>query len=201
MTAAPQRTEDPGKIIQLLGRSEIVRAAIAETAAANTLARRALIGQVKAIDREHEKRVPKIEAAVVAALAAVKAVEAALLAAQKTVSAALGAKSTASYTYAAQRDRLEQQLRQTAHPAIEPFQRKLRGELDATRKKFAYIDQRETNPLTRLVRHITINNAKSVAARVAAIMAAIDEAERLALELDDQTSIPERLGKLASSRQ
>jgi hypothetical protein len=137
MTAAPQTTEDPGKIIQLLGRSELLKAAIAETAAANTLARRGLIAQVKALEREHEKRVPKLEAALTQALTAVKDAESALAAAQKTSSAALGAKSTASYSYSALRDRLEQQLRQTAHPAIEPFQRELRGELDATRQSSA----------------------------------------------------------------
>jgi len=44
-----------------------------------------------------------------------------------------------------------------------------------------------------------INNADSVPKRVAAVMAAIDEAERLKVELADQTEIPQRLGSLAAA--
>jgi hypothetical protein len=72
-------------------------------------------------------------------------------------------------------------------------------EIERTRRRFAYIEHREVaNPVTRLTRRIVTNNAKSVAARVAAIMRAIEEAERLVLELDDQSSIPEKLGELAA---
>jgi hypothetical protein len=144
--------------------------------------------------------VPKLEAALIEAMAALKAAESALVKAQKTANEAIGQKSVASYTYSAQRDRLEQQLRQTAHPAIAGFGREMRAEIDVTRKRFAYIEQREiSNPVTRLARRVVVNNSKSVAARVAAIMHCIDEAERLALELDDQTDIPKILGELAAA--
>ncbi len=193
-----QSTTDDSNIVRLLAGSEVGQAALAQQAAANTMARRGLIAQVKALEREYEKRLPKIEAALAQALTAVKSAEAALLAAQKTAAAALGAKSTASYTYSGRRDRLEQQLRATAHPALDGWCREMRAAQDEARPRFSYFQQRETNPLTRLVRTTTINNAKSVAARVSAIMAAIDDAERLALELDDQTLVPEKLGALAS---
>jgi hypothetical protein len=185
-------------VVELLRGSEFVKAAAVAQAAAQTLARRGLIAQIRTLERDYEKRRPQLEAELAAAIAGVKQAEAALLAAQKRANAALGAKSTASYTYSAQRDRLEQQLRESAHPALASWVREMLDELDRTRKKFSYIETRETHPITRLARRIVTNNAQSVAKRVAAIMAAIEEAERLKLELDDQTSIPEMLGALAA---
>jgi hypothetical protein len=141
---APQTTEDAGTIVRLLGKSEIVKAAIAETAAANTLARRGIIAQVKALERAHTAAVPKLEATVAAAMAALKLAQTALQAAEKRANAAIGEKSTASHTYSAARDRLEQRLRESAHPAIKGWQREMRDEIENTRKRFAFIESRET---------------------------------------------------------
>jgi hypothetical protein len=200
MAQTNAQTNENSNIVKLLAGSEVGKAALAQQAAANTLARRGLIAQVKALEREYEKRVPKLESAWVGAMEAVKAAENALLAAQKTANAELGAKTTASYTYSATRDRLEQQLRQSQHPALDGWAREMRAELDATRKRFSYFEQREiTNPVTRLARRVVKNNAQSVAARVAAVMAALESAEKLALELDDQSTVPEKLGALAAA--
>src|SRR5438132_9270958 len=114
MATAPQ-TSDETNVVKLLSGTAVVKAALAEQRAAATLARRGLIAQIKTLERDHEKRRPQLEAALAAAIAAVKQAEVALLAAQKQAAAADGAKSTLSYQYSAQRDRLEQQLRQTAH--------------------------------------------------------------------------------------
>jgi hypothetical protein len=149
---APQ-TSDETNVVKLLSGSAVVKAALAEQRAAATLARRGLIAQIKTLERDHEKRRPQLEAALAAAIAAVKQAEVALLAAQKQAAAADGAKSTLSYQYSAQRDRLEQQLRQTAHPALASWVRDMIDELDRTRKRFAYISTHETNPVNRLVRH------------------------------------------------
>ncbi len=73
-------------------------------------------------------------------------------------------------------------------------------ELERTRKLFAFFNITETtNPVTGATHRGVINNADSVAKRVAAVMAAIDEAERLKVELADQTEIPQRLGSLAAA--
>jgi hypothetical protein len=186
-------------VVELLRGSEVVKAAAVAQAAAQTLARRGLIAQIKTLERDYEKRRPQLEAALAAAMAACKQAEAALLAAQKQANAALGAKSTASYTYSAQRDRLELRLRESAHPALASWVRDMIDELDRTRKRFSFIETHETNPVNRLVRHLVVNNSASVTRRVAAIMHCIDEAERFKLELADQTEIPKLLGELAAA--
>jgi hypothetical protein len=198
MTLTAQTTEETN-VVKLLSGSAVVKAALAEQTAAQTLARRGLIAQIKTLERDYENRRPQLEAAIAAAMAACKQAEAALLAAQKYANDAIGAKSTASYTYSAQRDRLEHQLRETAHPALASWVRDMIDELDRTRKRFAYVSTHETNPVNRLVRHTVINNGASVSARVAAVMRCIDEAERFKLELADQTEIPKLLGELAAA--
>jgi hypothetical protein len=195
---APQ-TSDETNVVKLLSGSAVVKAALAEQSAAQTLARRGLIAQIKTLERDYEKRRPQLEADLATAITAVKQAEAALLAAQQKASAALGAKSNLSYRYSAQRDRLELQLRESAHPALASWVRHMIDELDRTRKRFAFISTHETNPVNRLVRNTVINNGASVSARVAAVMRCIDEAARLALELDDQSSIPQTLGELAAA--
>src|SRR5438445_13611867 len=119
MAVTSPETEETGNIIKLLAGSEIAKTALAAQAAEQTLARRGIIAQIKTLERDHEKRRPHLEADVAASMTALKAAENALLAAQKRANLALGAKSTASYTYSAQRDRLEQQLRQSAHPNVD----------------------------------------------------------------------------------
>ena len=194
-----ETTEETGNIIKLLAGREIAKTALAAQAAEQTLARRGIIAQIKTLERDHEKRRPHLEADVAASMTALKEAENALLAAQKRANLALGAKSTASYTYSAQRDRLEQQLRESAHPNIDLWIREMRSELDRTRKRFAYIETRETHLVTRVARRVVVNNAASVASRVTAIMHGIDEAERLKLELADQIAIPKLLGELAAA--
>jgi hypothetical protein len=196
--ALPQTTEETN-VVKLLAGSPVVKAALAEQMAAQTLARRGFIAQIKALERDYEKRRPQLDAALAAAVAVCKRAEAALLDAQQKAGAALGAQSTLSYQYSAQRDRLEQKLRETAHPALASWVRDMIDELDRTRRRFAYISTHETNPVNRLVRTTVVNNGASVSARVAAVMRCIDEAARLALEVDDQTSIPRTLGELASA--
>ncbi len=75
----------------------------------------------------------------------------------------------------------------------------MRAELDATRKRFSYFEQTVVNVVTGITRRVVVNNADSVAARVQAIIAAIDEAQRLKVELADQTEIPQKLGALAAA--
>jgi hypothetical protein len=193
------QTTDATNVVKLLADTPLVKAALAERDAATTLARRGFIAQIKALERAFEKALPRLEADLTEALALVKQAEAALLAAQKRAAVAAGAKSTASYTYSAARDRLEQQLRASA-PLVAPFVREMQIEMDRTRSRFSYIEQHEViNPVTRIFQRRVFNNSASVAERVSAIFKAIEEAERLALELDDQTSIPEKLGALAAA--
>jgi hypothetical protein len=201
MTAAPQTTtsEETSNVVRLIAETPLLKAALAEQNAATTLARRGLIAQVKSLERAHEKALTKLEAELAAALALVKQAETALLAAQKRANAALGAKSVQSYSYSAQRGRLEQQLRETA-PMVAPFVREMHIEMDATRKRFSYLETRALiNEVTREVRRVVVNNSISVAARVSALFRAVDDAERLALEVDDPSTIGQLLGEIGAA--
>src|SRR5260370_24016428 len=153
MAVTSRETDETGNIVKLLAGSDVAKAALAAQAAERTLARRGIIAQIKTLERDHEKRRPQLESELAAAIAACKQAQAALLAAQQRANAALGAKSTASYSYSAQRDRLEQQLRESAHPALDAWCRDMRDEIDRTRKRFSYIETRQTvNPRTRPAR-------------------------------------------------
>ena len=75
----------------------------------------------------------------------------------------------------------------------------MRDELERTRKRFAYFSVNRANPITGMHRARVVNNSASVAARVARVMAAMDEAEQLKVELADQTDVPKILGELAAA--
>jgi hypothetical protein len=96
MTQAAQTPDETASVVKLIAGSEIVQAAIAQKNAAETLARRGWIGQIRLLERAHERQAAKIEAEIAAAMAELKKAEAALQTATRRANAALGAKSTAS---------------------------------------------------------------------------------------------------------
>jgi len=113
-------TDDANNVIKLLVDSAPAKAALQAHQAERTLSRRGLIAQIKALEAAYRKFQPQLEAAAAVAMARLKDAEAALLAAQNGANHALAAKSSAAYTYTAQRDRLERQLRAKAPTLCSP---------------------------------------------------------------------------------
>jgi hypothetical protein len=169
---------------------------LAESVALHDIAERErIVAEIELLDAESTADYPKHEKLVAAAIAAHRAAEVALRAASDKVVAAANARS-ASATYSSKRERLEKQLRDGADAEpIDAFVRDMRDEIDATMKRHEGGWRSERHPVSREGLRIPFTNWPSVAARIAAIKAAVGDAERIRLS-PDQRQVRKRLAEL-----
>jgi hypothetical protein len=190
---------DRENIVSLIAETPLVREALAQKAAAQTLARKGILAALKALERDHFRVLPQLEAAAEAAMEKLRQARQMLAIAEKEAAAAIGAKATAGYAFTARHDQLTAQLRDGAEPRIAQWIGEMLTELETTRKRFQYSEIYPTlNQVTGIKKRVVVNNAESVAKRARAIMDAIEAAEALKLEAD-QTVVPARLGALAAA--
>lgn len=171
----------------------------AEIHARTTAERQAQIDVLAALDAKAEREFPSLEKAVQSAIASVREAEKALQAANDKLRAASYAKSGASLDYTMARQRVEQLLRAGADDVLfQSFMSEMLNELDKSRKQHegGYVDVR--NPVTRESEHRGYNNSASVKGRIAAINAAMEEAQRLRLAAD-QSTVAARLAELRAN--
>jgi hypothetical protein len=178
----------------------VIQAATARTAAE----RQKLIDELAAMDSDATKTFPKLQKAVEAEIANVRAAELALRAANERLRLAGLAKSGASVDYDYARQRIEAALRNNSYSTMfDDFARKMLDELHVTRKKYegGYVQVRDRFPKQGpgyfIPPHnlVGYNNAELVNARRTAIEAALAEAEGLRLAAD-QADVPARLAAL-----
>ena len=173
---------------------------IATDAAERRLAeRKQIAAKLAELDARDAADYPRRTKAVDDAVAAAKAAEVAWRLAQDKARAASAAASDASHGYVLRRASLEQELRGSAdNEAIDGFVRDMRaGEEEARREHvggYVQLVHKETGE--RILRGFT--NKHDVARRIAAIRAAIEEAERLRLS-PDQRRVHVRLAELRAA--
>jgi hypothetical protein len=186
-------------VVELIAETPLVREALAQRSAAIALQRSVQIKELARLQREAMKSFPALEAALQAAVTAVKDADRAALEARRRFDRAAGEKAEAAYRYTGAVDRLEDQLRKTASPAIKEFVSEMLTALDETRKAAAWSTTHEVNEVTGAGRTTTANNLKSLSARIDAVREAIRIAEELALSEADQSVVPAKLAELRAA--
>jgi hypothetical protein len=186
-------------VIDLIAETPLVKQALAAHQAAIALQRSTQIKELARLQRDWAKIFPGLEAALAAAIAAVKAADLAALEARRRLDIAAGAKAQGYHRFTSSVDRLENQLRQTAEPALKEFRSEMLDALDKARRAAAWSSAHDINEVTGAGRTITVNNLASVHARTDAIRAAMAAAEELALSELDQSLIPGRLQELRAA--
>ncbi len=161
--------------------------------------RRKAIAAIDALDAKAPAEFAKLEKAIKTAISARDEVRKQLLDADEKLRLASLAKSGASLAYDAERRRLEAILRDSpVATMLDDFQREMRDELEAARKKHEGGWVQDRNEVTRqpILRGFT--NKASVNARLNAIHAAIAKAEELRLAAD-QSDVAAKLDALRAS--
>lgn len=196
MSILPFRRETPAaEALAALADTPTFKAALAERSASLVLTRKGYVAELRKLQRDAEETFPKLAAAVDVELAKLRKAEEALLSARQRLGAAVNAKSGASHQIDQEQQRLEQLLRENADPAIDDFRNEMLDDLDKTRKGIVTWSRSETNQRTGETRQIAENNVAAIAARVAAVNAALMAAEDLRLE-PDQGIVPARLAAM-----
>ena len=170
----------------------------ADISAKITAERQKIADELARLNGEVEREHPKKIAAVESAGAAVRKAEKALAEARTKLMQANAARIGGSATYTITRSDLEHQLAESASPLIAEFTAWCRDDLDATRKKFESRSWQDVNEITGRAFARSVSNSKSIAARTAALFAAIASAEELKL-VPDQIGVAEALAKIKAS--
>jgi hypothetical protein len=187
------------KLLDVLKQSPDIQKIIADDHARTVSERQKIIAAMAALDARSERDFLALEKAVQIAIAGVREADKALRAANDRLGAASYAKSGANYAYTSERQRLEELLRDGVDSAMfDDFQRQMRDELDKTRKQFEGGSVRFVNRLTDRGEERGYNNGPSVNARLSAISAAMEEAERLRISAD-QSTVAARLAELRAN--
>jgi hypothetical protein len=178
--------------------SEIGAKIAADIDTRRTAERQKIADELARLNAEVERDHPKKIAAVERAALAVKKAEQALAEARVKLMHANGARIGGSAAYTITRGDLEYQLAESASPLISDFAAWCRDDLDVTRKKFASRSWQDVNEVTGKAFARSVSNSKSIAARTAALFAAIASAEELKL-IPDQSGVAEAIGKIKAS--
>jgi hypothetical protein len=187
------------RVIEAFALSPTGQQIAAESHAATVRSRQEIRDALDALDAQAEKELPRVRKAQDDAIAAVREGERKLRALNDALNRASAAVSAGAHAYSHERARLEGLLRDLPEKAqIDEFLRAMLDELDATRRKIEVETSVITDRLTGKKTERRINNKSSIDARVAAIRAAMEEAEGLAL-IADPSTIPARLEALRAS--
>ncbi len=187
------------RFVSALAESETGKQIVADVHAEAVRKRKSIVAALAALDARADKESPALEKAVKAGIDGVREVEKALKAANDRLNAASLAKSAANAIYTVERARLEGLLREGCdEELLNAFRSEMLDELDAARKLHEGGWKQTVSPVSGHTVMLGFTNKASVAARVAAIRAAMDEAEGLRLAVD-QSAIPDRLAQLRAA--
>ena len=194
MTAVTKITDQT--FLDALRRAPFAQSILADNSAREIAERKALVDALAKLDAKAPTEFAKLDKAISAEIANVRAAEIALKAANDKLAAANYAKSGATIAYDNERLRLEAALRNSpAADVIDVFTRDMRDELESARKAHEGGWIQERHPVTREPMLRGYTNKESVAARVNAIHAALAAAEALRLAAD-QSNIEAKLAAL-----
>ena len=184
------------KLLASLRQSPEIQKILVDEHAHTVAERKEIITAIAALDAKANRDFVSLDKAVETAVAGGREAEKALRAANDRISKASFAKSAAGIDYSIQRQILAVRLREGVDERIfREFQSEMLDELDKARKQFDVGSVRVKNRMTGFSEDLVFNNGASVQARVAAIRAAMDEAETLPFAAD-QSLVPARLETL-----
>jgi hypothetical protein len=169
---------------------------IAEQQAREQLARRReAADQLSALDAHEAAEWPRLTSKLEAAIEAVKNAERALIAVRNAAAQAQNDRSAMCHGANIRRSELQRELRASAHPAIAVFRLEMHGALDTAHKALDVVSETWVNQGAAKTEGRSANNLESIKRHTAAVMAAMDAADALAL-FPDQGDIPARLDEL-----
>lgn len=187
------------QVVELLRETPAFKAQLAERDGALVKTRKALLADLRRLEKEAEASFPRYYAAVDAAVAEHNRAQKALREAGAKLNAAVARRSQASLGYDRERQRIEDELRATAdNDAIDGFRRAMFDAIDATRKMLESQALHLRNRVTGKGEPVVRSNARSIQTRVEAINEAIEAAETLRSE-PDQRLVPEKLAELRAA--
>lgn len=193
VTTMPDPRDD--KFLQAIRTSELGARIAADIDSQRLADRQQLADELAKIDEDTEKAYPKAVAAFEKQAAEVRKLEEQLQTARGKLAQLAGARTALSATYTARRADLEMDLAKSASPLIREFVTWCHEELDRTRKLLSTRYWTESNPVTRRRQDRCESNSDQVNARRAALMAAIEAANDMAL-IADQSGVPQALGTI-----
>lgn len=184
------------ELLAALGQNPEIKKYVADKNARDTAGRQKIIDTIAALDAKAARELAAFKKVVQTKIVGVREAEKTLRAANDELSVASFAESGANLTYSTERQSLEVLLRLGVDADLfDNFQREMRDEVEKTRKKFVGGYVQMTHEVTRKTELRGYNNSDTVNARLAAIRAAMEEAERLRISAD-QTKVAARLDEL-----